>query len=412
MKHALTLAAALLCLLPATLPADEIFVVNSASRTLSRIDTAAGTVNNSFAQLGLTPNLMDMDGDYIYIACSGDNAVQVIDRVSGAHIRYIPVAPSSNPYDVLKAGDYLYVTGLFTNKVYKISLLSNSVVGALDVGTSPEGLCSDGQHLYVCNTGGYANNYANSSVSVIELDSFTLEDTVPVASNPQYIVIHGNQLNVSCTGNWADVSGKVDILDLDTLELVQRLDIGGHPGSLWISDAGMAYLGEGMGTALYSYNADTYEIYHGAAAPLDYPATLVSGNSSLIALLQQNWSSNSLVYLYNLDFSPLGIYTVRLSSSDIIVAQSNSSAAEDTVEPVEPRLWPNPLRKGESLNISTGRQEDLELSIYNLRGQLLAKQRVVQGKACFTPDGLASGVYLYRIGRDGSQSTGKLMILD
>jgi len=136
-----------------TLKATEIFVVNSASRTLSRIDTQTGVTNNSFAQLGLTPNLMDVDTDYIYVVCSGDNAIQVIDRASGTHIRYIPVAPSCNPYAVVKSGDFLYVSGLFTDKLYKISLASNTVVGSLSVGIAPEGLCAYQGNLFVCNTG-------------------------------------------------------------------------------------------------------------------------------------------------------------------------------------------------------------------------------------------------------------------
>ncbi|MDD3143665.1 MAG: hypothetical protein PHG32_05660, partial [Candidatus Cloacimonetes bacterium] len=169
-----------------SISAAEIFVVNSASRTLSRIDTDSGSVNNSFAQLGLSPNLMDLDAQHIYVVCSGDNAIQVLDRSSGAHLRYLPVAASSNPYDVLKVGDFLYVTGLFTDKVYKLSLQSSSVVGSVEVGVAPEGLCSDGSRLYVCNTGGYQNNYANSSVSVIDLASFSVAATVPTWTNPQY----------------------------------------------------------------------------------------------------------------------------------------------------------------------------------------------------------------------------------
>lgn len=179
----LIVALALLLALTA-LSADVIFVVNSTSRTLSRIDTDSGSVNNSFAQLGLTPNLMDLDEEHIYVICTGDNAVQVLNRFTGAHQRYLPVAPSSNPYDVLKVGDFLYVTGLFTNRVYKLSLQTNSVVKSLEVGAAPQGLCSDGTRLYVCNIGGYYNNYVNSSVSVIDLAFFAVMATVPTWTNP------------------------------------------------------------------------------------------------------------------------------------------------------------------------------------------------------------------------------------
>ena len=402
--------ALLLLLFP--LAAAEIYVVNSASRTLSRIDTQSGTVQNSFAQLGLTPNLMDLDENHIYVACSGDNAVQVVSRSTGALIRYIPVAASSNPWDVLKVGDFLYVTGLFTDKAYKISLQSNSVTGTLAVGTAPEGLCSDGERLYVCNTGGYANNYAGSSISVIDLDTFAVEATVPVWTNPQYAAVRNGFLHVSCTGNWSDIPGKVDIISLESLERIHRLDIGGKPGSLWIAGDGTAYLGDGMGAGLYSYNADTYEVYHDASDPLNYTGSMVSGSGGLIALLEQNYASASVVRLYQSDFTPLGSYNVGLSSSDISVAESGSSDAEDLVQTARPRLYPNPLHRGDVLRIEAKGLSNPRLRIFNLRGQLLHSFQANTGEGVTLPERLAPGVYLYSLDQEGRTQRGKLLFTD
>jgi len=60
--------------------ADNIYVVNSESRTLSRIDTDTQTVNNTFTQLGLTPNLLKVNEDYIYVVLSGANSIQMIEE--------------------------------------------------------------------------------------------------------------------------------------------------------------------------------------------------------------------------------------------------------------------------------------------------------------------------------------------
>ncbi|MBW6513580.1 MAG: T9SS type A sorting domain-containing protein [Candidatus Syntrophosphaera sp.] len=410
-KNKSGLLAAIILLLQAPLSAAEIFVVNSASRTLSRIDTQAGTVNNSFTQLGLTPNLMDLDEDHVYIACSGDNAIQVVNRATGAHIRYIPVAPSSNPYDVLRVGENLYVTGLFTDKVYKISLQSNSVVASLTVGISPQGLANWQNRLFVCNTGGYINNYANSSISVIDLDSFTLTETLPVWTNPQFAVVHDGYLHVSCTGNWTDIQGKVDIIDPATLELVQRLNIGGNPGNIWINPSGLAYLGDGMGFGLYSYDAVTHEVYHNASNPLPYDAFAISGNAGMMALLDQNWTGNSVVTTYQHDLIPLNSYNVGLSSTDMVVTPEGNTANNDQVQKVVFRLYPNPLPRGGSLRLVSGRSGNAELRIYNPRGQLLQKESV-------SPDGtvplpkLPAGVYLYRVEQDQHIQSGKLLILN
>ncbi len=392
--------------------AAEIFVVNSASRTLTRIDTMEGTTDNSFAQLGLTPNLLDLDEEHIYIACSGDNAIQVLDRETGAQIRYLPVAASCNPYDVLKVGEFLYVSGLFTDKTYKLSLQSNSVVGTLEVGTAPEGLATDGTYLFVCNTGGYSNNYAGSSVSVIALDSFTVEATIPVWTNPQYAVFRNGFLHVSCTGNWMDIAGKVDVIDIASLERVQRLDIGGHPGNLWISPTGTAYVSEGLDTGLYSYNASSYEVYHGAANPLPYSASMLHGDAGIFALLEQNWASNSIVRSYQSDWSPLATYTVGLSATDIVVAEPQTPVSEDLLPLPVSVLYPNPLPRSTPLKVATAESGSAELRLYNLRGQLVQRHTLKPGTQEIMPAELPSGVYLYRFLQSGSERSGKLLLLD
>ncbi len=391
----------------AALPAAEIFVVNSASRTLSRIDTETGSVNNSFAQLGLSPNLMDLDAERIYIACSGDNAIQMVDRASGAHLRYIPVAASANPYDVLKVGDFLYVSGLFTNKVYKLSLAANAVVASLDVGTAPEGLCTDGERLYVCNTGGYPD-YAQSGVSVIDLATFTVTATVPTWTNPQFAVARGNHLHVSCTGNWNGVSGKLDIIDLKSLTLAARLDVGGNPGSLWIGDDGVGYIGEGDGNALYRYDADTFTLEHGAADPLNYEASMISGNASLIALLKQNWASNSLVRVYNPELALLNWHEVGLSSSDIVVAPPLTSVEDEHCPATAAAIYPNPVTGGRLVRINNGKAGELRL--YNVKGQLLLKRGLGKGENSVDLGSLPAGVYLYKLDAEGRG--GKLLVAD
>lgn len=412
MKTRLLFALLALFLIAGTLTATEIFVVNSVSQTLSRIDTQDGSVNNSFAMLGQAPNLMDMDDQHIYVVCSGDNAIQVLDRHTGAHIRYIAVAGSSNPYAVLKVGENLYVSGLFTDKLYKISLQSNSMVASVDVGIGPQGLCSDGNRLFVCNTGGWAHNFVNSSISVIDLDSFSVEATIPTWSNAQFARIWEGYLHVSCSGNWIDVPGKLDIINLSTLTLEKRLDIGGVPGSLWIDPAGIGYVAEGMANALYSYDANTHTLLHGEDNPLDYEASMVSGNDSIIALLTQDWTSSSQVSVYTHDFSPLGSYYVGISSTDMVVAPPLTSIQDELYSVPAAQAYPNPLRRGQSLQISQNHHEKIKFQLYNIKGQPIQSHTLSKGNNSLGLGSLPAGIYLYKIGENGKAGSGKLMILD
>lgn len=400
-----------LLLLCAGLGAELIYVVNSESRTLSRIDSESGAVNNVFAQLGLTPNLMELDSDYIYVVCSGDNAVQMLSRQSGAHIRYIPVEGSSNPWDLLKAGDFLYVSGLFTNKVYKISLDSYSVVASLEVGTAPEGLCAAEGKLFVAVTGGYQNGYANSAVAVIDLDSFSLETTIPVWYNPQCLLAADGYLHVSCTGNWAGQSGKIDIIDLETLTRVQRIDIGGNPYALWKQSSGTVFVGEAMGNATYSYDALSWQLLHGSQDPLSPGAYDIDGNNALIALLQPNWGGNSTLQTMNPDWTPAQLYTVGMTSTAVMVEPANTPVDDENIPQVQVKAFPNPVSGDGMLTFSPGFKGDSPFELYDLRGRRLWSAMVRKGCEEVTLPGLKPGVYLYRLGGVKDSFQGKIVVM-
>ncbi|MDP3113302.1 MAG: T9SS type A sorting domain-containing protein [Candidatus Cloacimonadaceae bacterium] len=403
----------LIPLLSASLFAAEIYTVNSESRTLSRIDSETGALNNVFTPLGLTPNLMYVDEQHIFVVCSGDNAIQMINRANGTHIRYIPVAASSNPWDVVKAGDFLYVTGLFTNKVYKISLQSYFVVNQITVGNAPEGLRVYDGKLFVANTGGYQNNYAGSSVSVIDLASFTVLETIPVWTNPQYLVAHNGFIHVSCTGNWFDVSGKVDIIDAATLQNVHRIDIGGNPGSLWIGPYAKAYLGDGMSTGLYSYDAVNYNVYNNANNPLNPSAYAVDGNDQFIALLTQTWGSNSMVKLRHHDLSHLAEYTVGLVATDMKVWGGNVSNDDPLVPVLKTSLYPNPVRQNGLLYLDSPAKTVVSVVFYNLKGQKVHEMSIPAGEKQISLSGmkLSAGVYIYRLSSGNAVQSGKIAVM-
>ena len=402
----------LLLLLPviciAFLQADYIYVVNSESRTLSRIDTETGTVNNSFTQLGLTPNMLKVNSDFIYVVLSGANSIQMIDRNSGTTIRNIFIASSSNPWDVVEDNGYLYVSGMFTNKVYKISQESWTVIDQITVGTAPEGLEVCNGKLYVCNTGGYASGYANSSVSVIDLDSFSVIKTIPVWTNPQDIAVFGSQLHIVCTGNWNSISGAVDIIDSVTDERIDRLLIGGNPWSVWISPQGFAYLGEGYNSGVYSYNASTLEILHNSSNPLTPGGIMISGSTDCIAVLYAPYSQNGTVYLRNNNWQPITQWTVALIPTDICYYSNETPVSDEELPLPQITLYPNPVDKNGILNFKADNAFYGELKIYNLKGQKVLQVPVQKGEARIDlkGKGMGSGLYFYHSGK----AKGKIIV--
>ncbi len=395
--------------------AADIYVLNSESRTLSHIDSESGQVNNVFCQLGLTPNRFCLDADYIYVALSGDNAIQMISRQTGQSLRYITVAPSCNPWDVVKDGEYLYVTGLFTDKVYKVSLQSFTVVDQVSVGTAPEAMVAQGGTLYVTNTGGYQSGYANSSVSVIDLAEFDVVATIPVWLNPQYLIAIGDYIHVSCTGNWTNQMGKVSIINTLTNAVDHTLDIGGNLGGMWKSSDGIVYLGDGMNSGIYSYDAQSLSLLHTDANPLIPGGMAVSGTDSFIAVLNSLWGQNGTVSLRNADFSLQHTYTVALAPTDIQIYQAPVGNEDLVSSAVRVVAYPNPLQAGSDLHFGNLGKELSTVKIYNLRGQQIDSFELDSSKSTWKAvdqqgRALNSGIYIYRVQRAKDVTSGKFVI--
>lgn len=404
----------LFLLLTVAMPAEILYVVNSQSRTLSRIDTTTDTVNNSFASLGNVPNKIVVDSEYIWAVNSGDNALQKISRSTGTTLGNIFIAPGSNPWDAVKHQNHIYVSGLFTGKVYKVDALSGSVVGSISTGTAPEALHVIGTKLYVSNAGDYMQNYAGSSVSVIDLESFTVLTTIPVSANPQYLTSYEGLLHVSCTGNYTSIGGAICIIDPATDALIHTIALGGTPGSIYIANPAQALVSDSNGAVLYSYHPSSFELINGGSNPLSGGGSEIVGSSSMIAVLSPNWGGNGIVKLMHHDLSPIRQYTVAMMPTDLKLDYMPTSNSDALLPSPRLSLYPNPLRQGSRLEISSSEALSGELVIYNAKGQKL-KSHPLDGKASLSIElKLPAGVYFYRFASSWKQAlptTGKLLIM-
>lgn len=377
--------------------AQTLYVVNSQSRTLSSINLETDNVNNSFAMLGNIPNKIVVDESYIWSVNSGDNSIQKISRTTGQSLQNILVAIGSNPWDAIKHGDYLYVSGLVSGKVYKIDTITSTTVANLQIGPASEALLVVGSKLYVTNAGNYSQNYAGSSVSVIDLDSFSLMDTIPVHANPQYLAELDGMLYVGCTGNWTDLGGAIAVIDTSTDTLVQTIDMGGTPSSIWIKDSGLAYVGDSNGINLYSFDPTGYQLLHGADNPLSPGGSEIVGNSDMIALLVPNWSGNGSIKILHHDLSLWKQFTVAMMPTDLKLWIEPSSNNDDHLPAPSVQVYPNPARSGSKLEFHLGTPIRGELQIYNLRGQLVQELELDTKSSISLQADFPSGIYYYRL---------------
>ena len=141
-------------------------------------------------ELGDVGNDIKIYGSKLWIVVNCSNKVEVCDartcvrqgQVNIPNCRYLT-------FD----GGYAYISSYVgpvqvdanaqIGRVYKVDTLTLEIVGQVEVGYQPEELAVVGKKLYVANSGGYRVPNYDTTVSIIDLDTFTEEKKVDVAPN-------------------------------------------------------------------------------------------------------------------------------------------------------------------------------------------------------------------------------------
>ncbi len=400
-----------------TLMGEYAYVVNSVSGTLSRIDLEAGTTNNTFVQLGTTPNLIDIYQDYAFVVNSGDNSIQKIDLISGNTISNIYIEDSANPWYAKVKGDYLYVTGFFTNKLYKIDLTTEEIVAQALVGEAPEGIEFYQDKIYVSCTGGYVNNYQGSEVTVLSEANLEIIANISTSLNPQYINLYNEKLYVMCTGNWVDVMGKINVIDPETNTITSTLNVGGNIGkAVFINNRG--YITDAMNTGIYVIDTENATILNDSTNPLTPGGSTIATNGSQIAFVNASWGSNGTLWITDSNLANGVSYEVALSPSDVIFGNQIVPNSEYDIHenPFSVTAYPNPSPRGVNFALKGNTRGENQVMIYNLKGQLVdhftSTNQDFRWEANNTTNhNYANGIYFYKIINDNNSVSGKFIIL-
>jgi YVTN family beta-propeller protein len=143
------------------------------------LDTVTATVAVSESPHGVAAL---PSGDYVYVACTGPDLVDVIRTSDNAVTASVPVG--ANPYELcaLPTGGYVYVSCYTSGTVDVIRTSDNTVAGTVTVHPNPQGICAlpSGDFVYVACDGG-------DLVDVIRTSDNTVVASVEVGSGPMGI---------------------------------------------------------------------------------------------------------------------------------------------------------------------------------------------------------------------------------
>lgn len=182
--------------------------------------------------LGDVANDIGVYGSKLYVVVNVSNKVEVLDVKTGKRItqiniincRYITFKDGKAYVSAYlgKVGDPTAPNGI----VAQIDTASLTEVKRVEVGRQPEEMAIVGQKLYVANSGGYSPSAYERTVSVLDLNTFSVVKNIDVAINLHRLKADQyGDLYVTSRGNYYDVPSKMFVIDTKTDQVKKTFDI-------------------------------------------------------------------------------------------------------------------------------------------------------------------------------------------
>ncbi len=210
-------------------------------------------------ELGDVGNDIQIHGDRLYAVINCSHFVEVMDL----HARHIGVVSIPNPRYIAFRDGFAYVSSyagpvaLDPNArlgcVYKVDTATMQIVDECPVGYQPEQMQIVENRLYVANSGGYRFPNYDTTVSVVDLETFTEVGKIDTG------VENLHKMHLNATGHIEVTSraGKLITIDPRTDTVVSVGDTSYAPSLDFITDGTQSDFEEPFGMAV---NPDTGEI--------------------------------------------------------------------------------------------------------------------------------------------------------
>ena len=227
-------------------------------------------------ELGDVGNDLQIYGNKLYAVINCSNFIEVmnvkdakhIDVVSIPNCRYITFKDAyayvSSYAGPVLLGDYR------KGYVAKVDTATLEVVDTCVVGRQPEEMAIVGDKLYIANSGGYTPERYDSTLSVIDLNTFKEIKKINVAINLHRVEVDKyGYLWVSSRGDYFGTPSRTFVIDPRTDKLVKTLDI---------ANSNMTLAGDSLYIYSNEFNYTTFETIKSFAIIDTKTQTVVDNN--------------------------------------------------------------------------------------------------------------------------------------
>lgn len=150
---------------------------------------------------------------------------------------------------------------------------------------------ADGDYLYVTSQGGYVSKFKTSDLSFV--------DTVKVDANPEGIIVNGGK--VYCVNSGQGAGNTMSVIDLNSFTLEESVTVCNDPVKIYGNTNGDIFIlgyDENWNTVLYSYDKQAESVSEIGVAS----SVMVMGNKLYIANTTTDWATyatNTTFYTYD-----------------------------------------------------------------------------------------------------------------
>lgn len=300
--------------------ADGLYVLNegnwgAGNTTLTYYNVATKTAttdyffNKNGSGLGDTGNDMIKHGKKMYIVMNISSYVQVTD-LAGTHVKKIDFKDAGGaarqPRYAVAYKNKVLVSS-YDGTVAVIDTASLTIDKFITVGSNPEQMAISGDKLFVANSGGL-NLVMDSTVSVIDLASYTEIFKIKVKQNPNAVVAdNAGNVYVACIGNYGDVEPGLFKINAFTNVVTYRNDeiaVGDmrfHNGFLYTTGG---YLGGAvvskLNTATLTPEGTSF-IKDGTTITTPYSLDIDTDNGDVYVTDAKNYTSSGEVFCFDKD---------------------------------------------------------------------------------------------------------------
>lgn len=209
-------------------------LLNDGNTMLTYYDLEANKATTDYyegvngSKLGDTGNDLLLYGGKMYIVVNESSNVRIIDAQTAKSIKMIEFENSAGvdrkPRYAVGYKNMVFVSA-WDNSVSVIDTTTLEIIKTITVGTNPEQMVVSGDNLYVANGGGLTPPDYDSTISVISLSSLTELRRIKVGLAPSCMAADSaNNIYVGCNGDYGARGPKLVKVNTISQSVVKSVD--------------------------------------------------------------------------------------------------------------------------------------------------------------------------------------------